>query len=249
VVERIPVAEIGQLYVVHVPEKPDAPDQFELRLRKQDGTAITLEAFLSPGLPLLLEHLVERALGIGDQPEPGELDRHVPVERPTPIHVFLAVALGLVCAITAVLVEISSGALDTIALGDEPRESELVLHFPTTLAFDSALSFSRREPTAGAFPSVESTPRSAVFHLDFVRDGRLVQSLECDPHDLAGAVLEIDEAGTGSSRYRVLGSMRCSIRLDPGRYVLRAHAERLAAAQSAGLEGSQIEPRFKRHLF
>jgi len=249
VVERIPVAEIGHLYVVHVPEKPGALAQFELRLRKRDGTTITFEAFLSPTLPLLLEHLLERALGIGDQPEPGELDRHVPVEPPRLIHATLAIALGLVCAITAVFVELSSGALATVALGDQPRDSEIVLLFPTTLAFDSELSFSRRDPTAGALPSVESIPRSAMFRLDFIREGQLVRSLDCDPHDLQGAELVIDEAGPRNSGYRVVGAMRCSIRLEPGRYTLRAHAEPIAAAHGAGLVGSQIEPRFKRHLY
>lgn len=249
VVERVPVADIAQLYVVHIPEKPDAPSQFELRLRKQDGTSITLEAFLSPGIPLLLELLVERALGIGDQPEPGELDRHVPVARPSPVHAALSIALGLVCAVTAVVVELSSGALEPLALAQSPRELELVLRFPTTLTFDSELSFSRREPGSSAFPSIESTPRSAVFHLAFVRDGQFVRSIDCDPHDLADAEIEIEEAGTGTSSYRIRGSMRCSIRLEPGRYLLRGHAERLAGAQTAGLLQSQLQPRFKRHPF
>ncbi len=250
VVQSIPVSELRQLYVAHVPETSDSPAQFDLRARKQDETAVTLESFLSPAVPLLLEQLIERALGIGDQPEPGELDRHVPVPRPSNVHAAVIVVLCAICSGTGVLVERSSGELASIELGEQPQDTLLRLRFPTTLSFDAELAFARRDATGGAFPSIEGTPPSARFHLEFLQAGEPRAALDCDPAELLDAVLSIDEAGTGRTRYRITGSLpECSTRLEPGTYLLRGRTQRLAAAESAGLVGSRIQARFKRHLF
>jgi hypothetical protein len=248
-VRKIPTSEIRQLYVAHVPETKTSPDFYELRVRKQDGDGIVLEGFLSPGLPLLMEALVERALGIDDQAEPGELDRAVPVNRPGWPLAPALIALGVICGVTAIAVERSSGALEPVVLDESPRESEHTLRFPMTLSFDAELSFSRNEAPGAGFPSIEATPRSATFTLELLSDkesGRVA----CDPHELVDPVIEIEEAGRGRSRYRIRGRMlNCSLGLEPGRTTLRAHSTKLEGASAAGLESSRIVPRFKRRLF
>jgi hypothetical protein len=244
-VRQVPVRDIRQLYVTHLPETNSSPAYYELRVRTRSGDGIVLETFVSPDLALLFESLAERALGIEDQPEAEELDRRVPIKRATGVYAPILIALAVVCGITAIAVESSSGTLQPVALEESPREQELPLRFPMTLTFEAELAFSRREPPAAAFPSIEGTPPSAMVFLEVERDG-----LACDPHQLTDSVIVIDEAGTGRSRYRIRGTMSsCSLRLGAGRHVLRAHAKRLQGASAAGLQSSRLVPRFKRHLF
>lgn len=247
--QRFAARDVRQLYVMR--ESTPNGELYELVVRKHDGAGVAVDRFLGPEIPLLLEALIERALGIPDEPQPGELDRQVPTTSRRSIAPW--VSLGLVAGMlsTAVAVEVAKGRLPLIPLAEAPSHVVLEPSTPMTLWFHVELAFEQREsPGQSALPSAEAVPEVATVHVELVRDGQPNHVLVCNAHALAGAVAAIEEAGAGKRRFRVLGGMRgCSVRLEPGRWVVAARVERLPGAATAGLTNARLQPRFVRHLW
>lgn len=244
--KTVPRSDILQLYVVELPETQRSVASFELRLRRADGTSVTLDDWVNPELPLLLEALAEYALGVEDVPVEGEVDRHVARKR-TPVRLGVAVALGAaLSAVSVAVLEVFGDPLEPMLLSDQPQQRELSPWRPVRVHFSSWLYFDRAQPSlSGPFGSASGLDKATAFHIELERDGQVVRSLSCDPYELVGLAF----VGSGEEHPSYVGGfMRgCALDLPAGRSVLRARAVPLG--EHEGPVKQRLEPRVRRRLW
>lgn len=248
-VVRVPVNEIRQLYVAR--EKDETP-LYELRLRRHDGSSLLLDQFRGPTVTLALEALAERALGIENRPEEGELDRLAPAPRVKFSLLGVVAPMTVFCAVAVGFAEVYGDDQEPMFPSDAAAEQTIEVAVPVTLYFSSWLYFSKEQPTISQpFGSVASLPRSVAFQVDVLPAGspEPIHTLRCDPYDFRGPTF----TGSGDAEAFFFGGfMRgCSLALEAGSYAVRARAEPLDedAGAALGLFKRRLEPRIKRRLW
>lgn len=213
---------------------------YELRARLANGTSEAIESLINAHLALFYETLLERALGIEDEPVEGELDRAEPRRRVRPAFVFFLLPPALWLGSCAVMGEGYGTLVEPIYLDAGPSEARLRFSTPVTLRFGSWLYFDQAKDVSVPFGSVASLPRATAFAIELRRDGEVVDTLVCDPYDLNGPNF------TGADDDHAFffgGFMRsCSSELPAGTYTLRAEALDREAADPS-LVKRRLEPR------
>lgn len=249
--KRLDVRDVRQIYVLERKE-PAGDDQavsalptYELRARLMNGTSEPIESLINAHLALFYETLLERALGIEDEPVEGELDRPEPRRRVRPAFVFFLLPPALWLGSCAVMGEGYGTLVEPIYLDAGPSEARLHFSTPVTLRFGSWLYFDQEKDVSVPFGSVASLPRATAFAIELRRDGEVVDTLVCDPYDLNGPNFT---GADGDYAFFFGGFMRsCSSELPAGTYTLRAEALDREAADPS-LVKRRLEPRRLRRL-
>lgn len=212
-------------------------NSYFLCARMTDGHAESLvNGIGNAALGVYLERQLETALGVADEPVPGELGRDVALPKPARLRLRgLVIELGVIGTLVLAPVcgiRTCGTALTQFEVGEQPGEASFELDSPAKVFFTAKIHLAEDKWNDPAL-----VPQVLDFDIDILKGEKSVDRLSCNPFALSTWTA----SGPGPELDSFWGPMdHCSVKLPPGRYTVRAVRRWKPGAKHVGLDESRL---------